>query len=56
MASFSKVPIINALSDMHHPLQALADLQVIYEHYGHLKGLKGFSFIFYHLNYLHLHS
>ena len=40
LANFSKVPIINALSDMHHPMQALADLMVIYEHYGHLKDLK----------------
>jgi len=40
MATYSKVPIINALSEMHHPLQALADLMVIYEHYGHLNGLK----------------
>lgn len=37
---YSKVPIINALSDSHHPMQALADLQTIYEHFGCLKGLK----------------
>lgn len=40
MAQYSRVPIINALSDTHHPLQALADLMVIYEHYGKLSGLK----------------
>lgn len=39
MAKYSKVPIINALSDEHHPTQALADLMTIYEHFGRLKGL-----------------
>lgn len=40
MAQFSKVPIVNALSDAHHPTQALADLMTIYEHFGYLKGLR----------------
>jgi ornithine carbamoyltransferase len=37
---YSKVPVVNALSDRHHPIQALADLMTIYEHFGVLKGLK----------------
>ena len=40
MSTYSKVPVINALSDAHHPTQALADLMAIYEHFGYLKGLK----------------
>lgn len=40
MAKYSSVPIINALSDTHHPMQALADLMVIYEHFGRLQGLN----------------
>lgn len=31
MARFSSVPVINALSDIHHPLQALADVLTLYE-------------------------
>ena len=40
LSHFSQVPIINALSDAHHPMQALADLMTIYEHFGCLKGIK----------------
>jgi len=39
-ALFSKVPVINGLSDMHHPCQALADLMTIIEKKGKLKGLR----------------
>ncbi len=39
LASYSGVPVINALSDMEHPCQALADLVTIYEKKGELKGL-----------------
>ncbi len=40
MAKWADVPVINALCDMDHPCQALADLQTIYEHKGRGKGLK----------------
>jgi ornithine carbamoyltransferase len=40
MASNSKVPVINALSDEFHPCQLLADLLTIKEHKGNLAGLK----------------
>lgn len=40
LAKFGSIPIINGLTDDHHPCQALADLFTIYEHKGTLKGLK----------------
>lgn len=40
LAEWSRVPVINGLSDDTHPCQAMADLLTIYEHYGHLEGLK----------------
>ncbi|KMJ59525.1 ornithine carbamoyltransferase [Bacillus sp. LL01] len=39
-AHHSTVPIINGLTDSHHPAQVLADLLTIKEHKGKLKGLK----------------
>ncbi|MDI6815183.1 MAG: ornithine carbamoyltransferase [Dehalococcoidales bacterium] len=39
LASYSSVPVINALSDWEHPCQALADLLTIYEKKGELTGL-----------------
>lgn len=40
MARFSKVPVINSLSDQWHPCQLLADLMTIREEFGETKGLK----------------
>jgi ornithine carbamoyltransferase len=40
LAAWSRVPVINALSDLYHPCQALADVQTIREHFGKLQGLK----------------
>ncbi|MBX3062836.1 MAG: ornithine carbamoyltransferase [Anaerolineae bacterium] len=40
LAKWSRVPVINGLSDASHPCQAMADMLTIYEHFGHLRGLK----------------
>ncbi|MDE3088082.1 MAG: ornithine carbamoyltransferase [Chloroflexota bacterium] len=40
LAKYSRVPVINGLSDQEHPCQALADVFTIVEHLGRLKGLK----------------
>jgi ornithine carbamoyltransferase len=40
IAENAKVPVINALSDLEHPCQALADLQTIEERFGSLRALK----------------
>ena len=37
---YSRVPVINGLSDFSHPCQGLADLYTIYEKKGRLSGLK----------------
>jgi Ornithine carbamoyltransferase len=34
LAQYATVPVINALSDMHHPLQTLADLMALEERFG----------------------
>lgn len=39
-AQASSVPVINGLTDLHHPTQVMADLLTIYEHKGKLSGLK----------------
>ncbi|KJK39764.1 ornithine carbamoyltransferase [Lentzea aerocolonigenes] len=39
MASVSRVPVVNALTDEFHPCQVLADLQTIRRRYGKLAGL-----------------
>ena len=40
LANNSSVPVINALSDKHHPCQAAADLMTIKEKFSDLKGVK----------------
>ena len=40
LARWSNVPVINALSDMYHPCQALADIFTLKEKFSTLKGLK----------------
>jgi ornithine carbamoyltransferase len=39
-AENATVPVINGLTDLHHPCQVLADLLTIVEHKGKLDGLK----------------
>ncbi len=40
LAQHATVPVINALSDLHHPLQTLADLMALEDHFGTEK-MKG---------------
>jgi ornithine carbamoyltransferase len=40
LAKWSRVPVINALSDLYHPCQALADVQTLEERFGKLDGRK----------------
>jgi ornithine carbamoyltransferase len=37
-ASYSAVPVINALTDRYHPCQLLADIQTFVEHRGNIEG------------------
>jgi len=37
-AKYSQVPVINALTDMYHPCQLLADMQTYHEHRGDIRG------------------
>jgi ornithine carbamoyltransferase len=39
-AEHASVPVINMLTALHHPVQALADLMTLKEHFGELAGLK----------------
>jgi ornithine carbamoyltransferase len=39
MATYAEVPVINALSELEHPCQALADFFTLQEHFGDLKKL-----------------
>jgi len=40
LAKFADVPVINALSDKHHPCQAAADLMTVLENFDDLEHLK----------------
>ena len=40
LAHYAEVPVINGLTDLYHPTQALADMLTIYEHKGKLAGIK----------------
>ena len=44
LAEEANIPVINALTDLLHPCQVLADLMTAYEHKGRLEGLK-FAYI-----------
>jgi ornithine carbamoyltransferase len=40
LAEYAEIPVINALSDVEHPCQALADMLTMYEHKTTLPGLN----------------
>jgi len=40
LAAHSTIPVINGLSDVHHPCQALADVMTLLEKKGRIEGLK----------------
>lgn len=40
LAQYSRVPVINGLSDYDHPCQALADVFTLWERFGRIEGLK----------------
>jgi len=40
LSTYSHVPVINALSDLEHPCQALADFLTIYDKLGRLEGVN----------------
>src|SRR5579863_605795 len=40
IAAWTHIPVINALSDVYHPCQVLADMQTLQERFGQLEGLK----------------
>jgi ornithine carbamoyltransferase len=40
LARYSRVPVVNALTPLHHPCQALADLLTLRERFGGLEGLR----------------
>ena len=40
LARYGQIPIVNGLTDSHHPCQGMADAMTIKEHVGHLQGAK----------------
>jgi len=40
LAAAAEVPVVNGLTPLHHPCQALADLQTMRERFGELEGLR----------------
>lgn len=40
LAAYSRVPMINGLSDKYHPCQALADYLTIWDRFGRLEGIR----------------
>lgn len=40
LARYADVPVVNALTPLHHPCQALADLMTLEERFGSLEGLR----------------
>ncbi|MFL6354300.1 MAG: ornithine carbamoyltransferase [Bryobacteraceae bacterium] len=40
LARWSGIPVVNALSDLYHPCQALADVFTLKERFGQIRGLK----------------
>ena len=40
LAEHATIPVINGLTDLLHPCQALADVLTVREHFGHCDGLK----------------
>ncbi len=40
LAATASVPVVNALTPLHHPCQAIADLLTLKEHFGDLSGLR----------------
>ncbi|MCC6660923.1 MAG: ornithine carbamoyltransferase [Phycisphaerales bacterium] len=43
LARETRVPVVNALSDLHHPCQGLADYLTLAERLGGITGLRGFE-------------
>lgn len=40
LAEYASIPVVNALCDIYHPCQGLADFQTVYETFGKVKGIN----------------